>query len=326
MLGPFHMDRGGWIGGLIGGEEIVSTEAGVTLAALRVEDPERRPAPRRAVAIAGDQRLGSLAHDVATETNPRAAGELQAESGRSGHGTCQVAGEAGRLEHHEQRLRAPSQGGDAAEALGQAGRPIRGGEAAAGQVQDEQIDRTAGQQRATDGQPLVEGLRGDDHQPLEPDAAGDGLDRVEALGEVDPGHDGTRRLGLRGEPVDERGPAARAVTAERDARRARQATRTQDGVERREPGPDDPLVEVRSGFRFRRGFERHQDRYGRQREGPVGDPRSCGSPASLEARHGCRHVRGEGRHRTSRIEHLFYPFNPNAAGLAARHDLVTEAT
>ena len=81
MLGPFEVDRGGWIGGLIGGEEIVPAEAGVTLTAFRVEDPERRPAPRRAVPVAGDQRLGSLADDVATEPDPRAAGELQAKPG-----------------------------------------------------------------------------------------------------------------------------------------------------------------------------------------------------------------------------------------------------
>ncbi len=180
MMGPFEMDRGGWIEGLFGGEEVVSTEAGVTFTAFRVEDPERRPASRRAVAIAGDQRLGSLAHDVATETDPRATGELQPEPGRSGHGARQVAGQAGWLEHHEQRLRAPGQGGEAVEAIGHARRPVRGGETTAGQVQDEQVDRTAGQQRAADGQPFVERLGGDDHQPLEPDAAGDGLDRVEA--------------------------------------------------------------------------------------------------------------------------------------------------
>ena len=32
---------------------------------------------------------------------------------------------------------------------------------------------------------------------------------------------------------------------------------------------------------------------------------AAGSPASLQARHGCRHVRGECRHRTARLEHLF---------------------
>ena len=335
-MGPFGMDRGGWIGGLFGGEEVLSMEAGVTLTAFRVEDPERRPASRRAVAIAGDQRLGSLAHDVAAETDPRAAGELQPEPGRSGHGAGQLAGQAGWLEHHEQRLRAPGQGSEAIEPVGHASRPVRGGETAAGQVQDEQVDRAPGQQRAADGQPFVERLGGDDHQPLEPDAAGDGLDRVEAPGEVDPGHDRTGHLGLRGEPVDERGPAARAVAPERDARRARQAAGSQDGIERREASPDDPLVGAGSWLRPRRGFERRRGRSGcqrrgrggRQRQGAVGDPWSCGSPASLEARHGCRHVRGEGRHRTSKIEQPFYLINPFASAATAhppRHVAVTRA-
>ena len=307
-MGPFEVDRGGWIGELIGGEEIVTTKAGVTFTALRIENPERRPAPRWAVAVAGDQRLGSLAHDVATETDPRASRKLKAEPGRPGHDARQVAAEAGWLEHHEERLRAPGQGGEAVEPIGEAGRAVRGGEASAGQVQDEQVHRPPGEQRATDRQPFIEGLRGDDHQPLEPDAAGDGFDRVEASCEVDPGHDGTGRLGLRGQPEDERGPTARSVAADRDARRPRQATGSQDGVEGREAGPDDPLVGIRNwlGSGCRSG---NHGRAGRQGQGAVGDPRSCRSPASLEARHGCRHVRGEGRHRTSKIEHLFYQIN-----------------
>lgn len=140
MLSPFHMDRGGWIGGLVGGEEVVPAEAGVTFTAVRVEDPERRPAPRRAVAVAGDQRLRALAHDIAPKPDPRAAGELQPEPGRSGHGARQVAGQARWLEHHEERLRAPGQGGEAVEPVGQASRPVRGGQASGGQVQDEQVD------------------------------------------------------------------------------------------------------------------------------------------------------------------------------------------
>ena len=132
-MGPFEVDRGGWIGG----KEIVPTEAGVTLTALRVEDPERRAAPRRAVPVAGDQRLGSLAHDVAPEADPRASGELEAEPGGSGHGARQVAGQAGWLEDHEQRLRAPGQGRETVEPFGQPGRTVRGGQAPAGKVQDE---------------------------------------------------------------------------------------------------------------------------------------------------------------------------------------------
>ena len=126
MLGPFE-NRGGWIEGLIDGKEVVMTQAGVTFTAFRVEDPERGPAARRAVAVAGDQRLGPLADDVPSEPDPRAPGELEAESGRSGHGARQIAAETRWLEHHEERLRAPGQGREAIEPVGQAGRPVRGG-------------------------------------------------------------------------------------------------------------------------------------------------------------------------------------------------------
>ena len=67
MVGPF-VGRGGWIGGLV--EEVVATKAGVALSTLRVEDPEGRPLPGRAVAVAGDQRLRPLADDVAPEPDP----------------------------------------------------------------------------------------------------------------------------------------------------------------------------------------------------------------------------------------------------------------
>jgi hypothetical protein len=63
------MDRGGWTRELLD-EEVVPAEAGVTLTAVRVEDPERRPTPRWAVAVPGDQRLRALADDVASETDP----------------------------------------------------------------------------------------------------------------------------------------------------------------------------------------------------------------------------------------------------------------
>ena len=301
------MTRGGWIDDLVE-EEVITAEAGVALPAIRVEDPERRPAPRRAVAVPGDQRLGALADDVAPEADPRAPGQLQAEAGRFGDGPGQAAGETGRFEDNEQRLRSSGQGGKPAEPIGDDRGTIRGRQAATGQVQDQEVHRTTGEQRAADGQPFVECLGSDDHQPFEADTTGDGLDRIEAPGEIQPGHDGTRRLGLRGKPQDERGPAAGAVTANGDARRARQPAGSQDRVERGKPGPYDPLVQV--GFRLRsRRLFRRQARRSCQREGPVrgsfGDPRSCRSPTSLEARHSCRHVRGECRH-PFKIEHLFY--------------------
>ena len=56
------MDRGGLID-----EEAVAAEAAVALPTVGVEDPERRPAPRRAIAVAGHQCLGPLPDDVYSE-------------------------------------------------------------------------------------------------------------------------------------------------------------------------------------------------------------------------------------------------------------------
>ena len=68
------------------------------------------------------------------------------------------------------------------------------------QVDDQDVDRTAGEEHPGDRQALVEGLRRQDDEPVEPDAAGDGLDRVEGSGEVEPGDDRTVGLGLGGHP------------------------------------------------------------------------------------------------------------------------------
>jgi hypothetical protein len=281
-------------------------EAGVTLATLRVEDAEGRPTPRRPVAIPRDQRLRSLPDDIASKPDPRAPGELEAEPGRFGDGGGQAATEARRFEHDEERLRAPGECGQPAEPVGDPGRAIRGGQPATGQIEDEQVDQAPGQQGATDREPLIEGLRGDDDEPLQVDAAGDGLDRVEAAREVEPGDDGALGLGFRREPQDERRPAARAVAADRDTRRTRQATRSQDGVERREPGVDDAVVRVGAGLvPWPDVGEWHQGRFGRQRKRPD-DPRSCGTPAGPEARDSGVHFGARGRHRMPRLEHLFY--------------------
>jgi DNA-binding response OmpR family regulator len=308
-VGPFGVDGGGLID-----EEVVATEAGVAFAAVGVEDPERRPLPRRAVAIAGDERLGPLPDDVASEPDPGPPGKLETDAGRFGDGGREPTGQARRFEHDEQRLRPPGEGRQPAQPIGDPGRAVRAGQPAAGQVQHEQVHRPTGQQRATDGQPLVERLGRDDHEPFQPDATGDRLDRVEAAREIEPGDDRARDLGFRGEPEDERRPAARAVATDRDAGRPGQAAGPQDRIERGETGGDDAVVRVEPGLwnecrghGWRRG--QGQRAVGHLRDlragGHPGDPRSCRSPASLEARHGCRHVRGEGRHRTLKIEHLF---------------------
>jgi hypothetical protein len=214
-----------------------------------------------------------------------------------------VAGcQAGRLESDEERLRAAGQRGEPAKAIGDAG-GSRAGIRTRRQVHDEQVDRPTGEERARDRQALVERVGGQDQEPVEAHAAGDGLDRVEASGEIEPGDDRAVDLGLRREPEGKRRLAGARLAAEGDTRAARQATGTEDRIESRKAGPDDPLRATAAG-RFAREDELRflvRERCGRQRSD---DPRSCRTPACLEGRQSSRHIRGERRHRPT-IEQMF---------------------
>ncbi len=172
-------------------EERVVRQARVPFAALGVEDPERRPPPRRAVAVVGDERFGALADDVAAQADPRPTSQFETDPGRlvdrGGEAAAGQAARPWRIEDQEQRLGAPGERGEPMESIGDLRRRVGPGQATAGQVEDEQVHRASGQQAAGDAQALVQAGRSDDHEPLEADAAGDGLDRVEAARQVQPG-------------------------------------------------------------------------------------------------------------------------------------------
>lgn len=291
------------IGGLMDGglvdQQGVPGETGVPLAALCVEDPERRPTPRRTVPVVGDECLRALADDVAAQTDPRPASQLEPDAGRLGHRMCETAGEPGSIEDQQQGLRATRERGESVEPVGDPRRLVGPRQSAAGQVEDEQIDGAAGEQAAGDRQALIEAGRGDHDEPLEVDAAGDRLDRVEAARQVEPGHDAPGCLCLRGNPEAQRGPATGAGAPDRDAGRLRKTARPEDRIERSETGADDAVVRTRVvlGLDVLRRV-RH--------EGQRADhPRSCGTPPGPEARDGGIHITPTGRHRRPRIERMF---------------------
>ncbi len=257
-----------------------------------------------------DERLGALAHDVATQADPRPASQLEADAGRlidrgrEAIGRLPATATApGRIEDQEQGLRASGECGESMESIGDLRGRIGPGRSTAGEVQYEHVHRSTGEQAARDAEALAQAGRRDDDEPFESDAAGDGLDRVETARQVQPGHDRARRLRLRRDPQRERRPAAGAVAPDRDTGTAREAARAQDRIERSEPRVDDPVVGERSD-RWPGVRRLVRLRLGRQREGPD-DPRSCGTPASLEARDGGVHIGARGRHRTPIVEHLF---------------------
>jgi hypothetical protein len=301
-VGPFGVGGGGLVdGGDRLDEEVVPAEAGVAFTAVRVEDPDGRPPPRRAVSIASDQRLRPLADDVATQPDPRPSRQLEAQAARLGDGAGHRPRQPGRFEDDEERLRPTGERRQPTEPVGDHPGSIGLRQPAARQVEQQEIDRPPGQQAAGDRQALVECLGRDDHEPLESDAARDRLDRIERPGEVQPGHHRAGHLGLGDEPKRQGGPSARAVATDGDAGGSRQATRSEDGVEAREPGGDDPVVGAGRGpgspvgERLIRGRQRHRP----------DDSRSCGTPPGLEARDSGVDISTSGRHRTAIVEHLF---------------------
>jgi hypothetical protein len=294
------VDRGwsGPGGGLVD-QQGVPGETGVTLTALGVEDPEGRPTPRRAVPVVRDERLRALPDDVATQADPRPARQLEPDAGRFGDRLCKTAGEPGSIEDQQQGLRAPGKRGESMEPVGDLRRLVGLRQSTTGQVEDEQVDRAAGEQAPRDRQALVEAGRGDHDEPLEVDAAGDRLDRVEAARQVEPGHDAPSRLCLRGDAEAEGRPSAGAGAPDGDAGRPGEAAGPEDRIERGEAGADDAVVRSRVVL----GLDvlcriRH--------EGQRADhPRSCGTPTGPEARDSGIHITPTGRHRTPMIEQVF---------------------
>ena len=299
------------------GEELVAEEAGVALPAVGVEDPELRPPSRRAGPVPGDHHLRSLSDHVTAETDPAPPRELEAQAGRLADRGPEGGRRRRRLEEDEERVRPARESGQAMEPVRHAGRP--GGRVptriqARRQVHDEEVDGPAGEERGGDRPALVEILRRDDDEPLEPDPAGNRLDRVEAAAGIQPGHDRARRLGLRDEPQGERGLAAPTRAAEGERGRSRHAARAQDRVECREPRRDDavrrperrPGVRVGGKFGWQRRGGQGTDHLADRLTGAVRPlPRSCAAPPRLEGRESRRHVRGEARHRMDSIEQMF---------------------
>ena len=61
--------------------ELFAGQAAVPRPAFRVEDPERGPPVRRPVVVLRDADLRPLPHDLATQPDPAAPPELEAQAG-----------------------------------------------------------------------------------------------------------------------------------------------------------------------------------------------------------------------------------------------------
>ncbi len=94
-------------------------------------------------------------------------------------------------------------------------RVLRGvtGSSVVWQVDDQDIHRSARQQRPGHRDPFVRRFRLQDDEPFQPDPAGNRLDRIETPGKVYPGGNRATGLGLGNQPQGQGRLAARGLPA-----------------------------------------------------------------------------------------------------------------
>ena len=225
--------------------------------------------------------------------DPRPPRQLEPEPGGLRDRGRQATDEVRRFQDNHAHAGPPPERRQPAQAVAEATRTQPGR-----QVDDDEIHGSAREQRSSDGQPLVEVRRADDDEPLRPDAAGHGLDRIQRTGEVQPGNDRATGLGLGDMAQGEGRPAARGVAPERGERAARDAALAEDRVERGKPrrvdAPDLALDRL-FGWAFV-SRRRHRQRRDRKRPDDLGrESRRSRSPA--RAKVGKRGGHGRRGHR-----------------------------
>ncbi len=264
----------------------------------------------RPEAVFGHGHRRALPDHVVSQADPAAPLQLQAQAGQLGKGALQRVAESGGLEQYEPGPQAAGVGNQAAQ------RRLVPGPQARRQVHHEQVDGPTREERTRQPEALVRVRRTQHDQPAQVHASRSRLQRVEGAGEVQPGGDRALRLGFRKRPQGERRLARRGTAVESDRGLARQATRTEDRVERREtgrhdlsgerPGPGEWLPRrgrcapwrLRQPERLHPGRQRQRTsdgrgrcrrsgrRHGRRRPQAVAEPDRRTPPARLQAGQG----------------------------------------
>lgn len=241
--------------------------------------------------------------------DPRPPRQLEPQPGRLGNGRREAAEEVRRFKDDHAHAGPPAKRRQPAEPIAEATR-LR----TRRQIDDDEINGPAREQRPDDGQPFVEVRRADDDEPLRPHAAGHGFHRIQRAGEIQPGDDRATGLGFGDVAQREGRPAARGVAPERGERAARDAALAEDPVQRREArrmdAPDLALERQSRRLPVRRrrliAWRLHRQRRDRERPHDLGrESRRRRTPARAEVGKRGGHGRRGHRH-ARRLEQMFY--------------------
>ncbi len=103
-------------------QELVAGQAAVSRPAFRVEDPEGGPPIRHPVMVLRDADLRPLPHDLATQPDPAAPPELQAQAGALVERGPEWRRGPGGLEDEQERTGPPCERDQPGQLVGEAGR------------------------------------------------------------------------------------------------------------------------------------------------------------------------------------------------------------
>jgi hypothetical protein len=225
-------------------QQLVSGQAGIPQAAVRVQDPKLRRSTRRPKPVSRDTHLRPLSHHVTSQPDPRPTAQLQPQSRNLGQHARQGRGKARRFEDQQLYAGSTSERRQPAEPFGQArcGKP-GSTQGPVRQVQQQQVHRSVLKEHGRHGHRFAERVRREDDQPLELHAPSDRLHRIETLGQVQVRDQSTSGLSLSHGPQRQCRLAAGPVAVKGSGRRTRQAAQPQDRVQRTETGWDRPLIE-----------------------------------------------------------------------------------
>ena len=287
-------------------QELGPRQAGITQPALRVQDSQFRRTARRPKPIPRHADLGPLAHHVAAQSNPGSPPQLQPQRRDLGKGARQGGGKARWLQDEQLDAGSTSQGSQSAETLGQVRRRNPGSRQGSGrQVQQQQVHGPILEKHGRHRQRLLERIGRQDDQPLELNAPGNGLHRIQASGQIQIRRDPAGSLGPGHGLQRERRLAAGPIAVEDRGCGARQPAQPKDRVQGAKAGGYRPIRRGRQAARQHlRVHVRTRSRSHRQRPHHFDSPRwvscaparSCPAPAFLERRQSGLNVRGRGRH------------------------------
>ncbi len=165
-------------------------DGGATLPVVEVVDLQLDLTSGWPEAVLGHGHGCALADDVPTEPEPADTLQLQAHAGRLGQGAMKRRGEIERLEDEELDADASSVSRQPSQER------LVGERQARRQVEHEEVDGTAGDERAGQAQPLPRLGRSEDDEPAQVHPASGSLEWIEGPAAVQPGHDAASGLCL----------------------------------------------------------------------------------------------------------------------------------